>query len=415
MNRGKPRKKGRPAEPEGPGEPVRVIATSNELAALCRRLADEEYITVDTEFMRERTFWPKLCLIQVAGAQEAAIIDPLAQGIDLSPFFALLADEKVLKVFHAGRQDIEIFHYLTGQVPRPVFDTQIAAMVCGFGDQVSYEALVRRLTGAEIDKGSRFTDWSRRPLSERQLRYALADVTHLREVYERLRARLERSGRMEWLAEELQVLTSPDTYRQDVEQAWRRIRFRPRNRRQLALLRRLAEWREREAQRRDLPRRRVMKDETIAEIASEMPQSRQELQHLRSLSEGHAKGETGRAVLRLVAEVKALPEHALPPPEKRPKPPPEGTQGRADILKLALKIVTEQEGIAPKIIASAADLERIAAGERDVPALHGWRREVFGNLAEALLRGEKVIGLKDGRPAILDAPQNLETPRDADG
>ncbi len=389
----------------GQGAVMKVITDTDELRDLCSRLAREEYITVDTEFMREHTFWPKLCLIQVAGEEEAAIIDPLARDMDLSPFFDLLADEKVLKVFHAGRQDIEIFHHLTGQVPRPVFDTQIAAMVCGFGDQVGYEALVRKLVGVEIDKGSRFTDWSRRPLSERQLQYALADVTHLRKVYERLREELERTGRMEWLAEELQTLTSPQTYEQNVEQAWRRLKFRPRNRRQLALLKRLAEWREREAQRRDMPRRRVMKDEAIAEIASEMPETERDLKRLRGISEGHAKGATGRAILRLVREVKNLAEHELPAPERRPRPHPEGTQARADILKLALKIVTEQKGIAPKIIASAADLERLAAGDTDVPAMRGWRREVFGELAEALLRGEKVIGLKDGRPAILDAPK----------
>ncbi len=392
---------------------MKVITTTRELKELCDRLAREEYITVDTEFMREHTFWPKLCLIQVAGENEAVIIDPLAKDIDLSPFFDLLVNENVLKVFHAGRQDIEIFHHLTGKVPTPVFDTQIAAMVCGFGDQVGYEALVRKLAGEQIDKGSRFTDWSRRPLSERQLKYALADVTHLRKVYERLREELERSGRAEWLAEELEVLTSPATYEQDVEQAWRRIKFRPRNRRQLALLKRLAEWREREAQRRDMPRRRVMKDEAIAEIASEMPQSERDLKRLRGISEGHARGATGKAILRLVEQVKALPENELPHPEKRPRPHPEGTQARADILKLALKIVTEQQGIAPKIIASAADLERMAAGETDVPALRGWRRRVFGELAEALLRGDKVIGIRDGRPAILELPEGAARPHQA--
>ena len=380
---------------------MQVIETTDALRALTERLSNERFITVDTEFMRERTFWPKLCLIQVAGEKEAAIIDPLAKGIDLQPFFDLLTNEKVLKVFHAGRQDIEIFHHLSGEVPRPVFDTQIAAMVCGFGDQVSYQSLAAKLAGARIDKGSRFTDWSRRPLSRRQLEYALADVTHLRRIYERLARELARNGRESWLKEELAALVDPASYAQDVEEAWKRIRFQPRDGRQLALLRRLAEWREREAQRRDVPRRRVLKDEAIVEIASEMPRSVEELKRLRGLSEGMAKGPQGEAILKIVREVLALPEEALPKPEKRRKPHPEGTQARADILKLALKIVAEREGIAARLIASAADLERIAAGERDVPALAGWRRKVFGELAEALLRGEKVIGIRNGRPEIM--------------
>ena len=383
---------------------MQVITDSDTLKELCARLAAEEFITIDTEFMRERTFWPRLCLIQVAGENEAAIIDPLAEGMDLSPLFELLANENVLKVFHAGRQDIEIFHHLTGQVPAPVFDTQIAAMVCGFGDQVSYGALAEKLAGARLDKGSRFTDWSRRPLSRRQLEYALADVTHLRRVYEKLREELRLSGREEWLTEELALLTSPETYEQDISQAWRRIKFRPRNRRQLALLQRLASWREEEAQRRDVPRKRVLKDEAIVEIVSEMPRTVQQLARLRHLPEGQAKGATGRAILRMVQEVENLPPDQLPAPQKREKPHPEGTQARADILKLALKIICEQHGIAPRLVASAADIERLAAGRQDVPALHGWRRKVFGDLALALLRGERVIGLSNGRPAILPAP-----------
>ncbi len=382
---------------------MRVITATADLRGLCQKLAEEEYITVDTEFMRERTYWAKLCLIQVAGSQEAAIIDPLAEGIDLSPFLDLLADEKVLKVFHAGRQDIEIFHHLTGRVPSPVFDTQIAAMVCGFGDQVSYGALAEKLAGVRLDKGSRFTDWSRRPLSRKQLEYALADVTHLRPIYEKLRAQLARSGREEWLKEELATLTSPETYAQEAAEAWRRIKFRPRKPRQLALLQRLAAWREEEAQHRDLPRRRLLKDEAIVEIVSEMPRGERDLMRLRHLSEGHAKGGMGRAILKLVEEVLALPEADLPVMEKRPRPHPQGTQARADILKLALKVVCEREGIAPKLIASAADLERLAAGHEDIAALGGWRRQVFGEDALALLRGEKVIGLRGGRPAILPA------------
>ena len=382
---------------------MNIVETTRDLRALTARLAKEEFVTVDTEFMRERTFWPKLCLVQVAGDNDVAIIDPLAPGMDLAPLFELMADERVLKVFHAGRQDIEIFHHLTGRVPTPVFDTQIAAMVCGFGDQVSYEALATRLAGARIDKGSRFTDWARRPLSRRQLEYALADVTHLRKVYRRLKEELARSGREDWLKEELAALTSPETYEQEADEAWRRVRFRPRDPRQLALLQRLAGWREEEARRRDLPRRRILKDEAIAEIAGEMPASVEELERLRNVSSGMARSEAGRAILRLVREVRELPEADLPRPERRPKPHPEGTQARADILKLALKIVSEREGIAPRLVVSARDLERLAAGETDLPVLRGWRRRVFGELAQALLRGEKVIGVKQGRPAILPA------------
>ena len=382
---------------------LQVVESTDQLRALVERLSRERFITVDTEFMRERSYWPKLCLIQVAGEREAAIIDPLAKGMDLRAFFDLLANEKVLKVFHAGRQDIEIFHHLTGQVPNPVFDTQIAAMVCGFGDQVSYQSLAAKLAGARIDKGSRFTDWSRRPLSERQLEYALADVTHLRRIYERLAEELAKNGREEWLREELATLVNPETYVQEAKAAWKRIKFRPRERRQLALLQRLAEWREREAQRRDLPRRRVLKDEAIVEIASEMPRHVDDLKRLRGLSDGAAKGAQGREILAIVQEVLALPEEALPTPAKRGKPHPEGTGARADILKLALKIVAEREGIAARLIATAADLERIAAGEKNVPALSGWRRKVFGHLAEDLLAGRKVIGIRDGRPDILAA------------
>lgn len=382
---------------------MQVVESTLELRALTERLSKERFVTVDTEFMRERTFWPKLCLIQLAGEKEAAIIDPLAKDMDLQPFFDLLVNEQVLKVFHAGRQDIEIFHHLSGRMPKPVFDTQIAAMVCGFGDQVSYQSLAAKLAGARIDKGSRFTDWSRRPLSRRQLEYALADVTHLRKIYERLAEELAKNRREEWLREELAALVNPETYVQEVEEAWKRIKFQPRDGRQLALVQRLAEWREREAQRRDVPRRRVLKDEAIVEIANEMPQSVEELKRLRGLSESAAKGMQGEDILKIVQEVLALPEEVLPKPAKRPRPHPEGTQARADILKLALKIVAEREGIAARLIATAADLERIAAGERDVPALSGWRRKVFGQLAEELLRGEKVIGIRHGRPDIMTA------------
>ena len=377
-----------------------IITTTEGLRDLCADLAGEEFVTVDTEFMREKTFWPILCLIQVAGEERAAIIDPLAKGIDLSPFFDLMRDEGVLKIFHAGRQDIEIVHHLAGIIPHPLFDTQVAAMVCGFGDQVGYESLVNKLARAHVDKSSRFTDWARRPLTDKQLKYALSDVTHLRVIYRSLRDQLKKSGRESWLKEEMDILTSPATYAQHPEDAWRRVKFRPRNARQLAALRELAAWREREAQRRDIPRRRVLKDEALTELATQMPRNEKELAALRTISEGLARSATGRALLAAVARARELPEEDLPPMPERRKAPPEGAQALADILKLALKIVAGRQNIAPRLIASAKDIERIAAGERDLPALKGWRREAFGDLALALLRGEKAIAIRNGKPVI---------------
>ncbi|HHN67360.1 MAG TPA: ribonuclease D, partial [Thermopetrobacter sp.] len=307
----------------------------------------------------------------------------------------------VLKVFHAGRQDIEIFHHLAAVIPHPLFDTQIAAMVCGFGDQVGYEQLVNRLAKASIDKSSRFTDWARRPLTEQQLSYAIADVTHLRVIFEKLCGMIRRSGREPWLKEEMDILASPATYAQHPEDAWKRLKARLRKPRQLAALRALAAWREREAQARDMPRRRVLKDEALIELATQLPADERQLAALRSISPGQARSATGRALLKVIAEVQALPEDALPQPARGKPQPPEGAGAKADILKLALKIVSERERIAPKLIAPAADLERIAAGETDVPALQGWRRAVFGDLAQKLLAGQMVIGIQDGKPAIM--------------
>ncbi len=379
---------------------MEVISTTEELAAFCDEMRGEEFVTVDTEFMREKTFWPILCLIQMAGEDRAAIIDPMAEGMDLSPFFDLMADEDVLKVFHAGRQDIEIIHHLSGVIPHPLFDTQVAAMVCGFGDQVGYEALVNRLAKAHIDKSSRFTDWSRRPLTEKQLAYALSDVTHLRVIYRKLCDQLKKSGREPWLKEEMDILTSPETYAQHPEDAWKRIKFRPRNARQLAALQELAAWREREAQRRDQPRRRILKDEALTELATQMPETERDLARMRTISDSLAKSRSGREILEAIARAKALPKDRLPAMPERPRPGPEGASAMADVLKLALKIVSEREHIAPRLIASAKDVERIASGDRDVPALKGWRRKVYGDIALALLRGEKVIAIRDGKPGI---------------
>ena len=371
-----------------------LIADSDALAAFCARLAASPYITVDTEFMRDRTYYPRLCLVQLAGEDAAAAVDALAEGLDLAPLLALMSRPELLKVFHAGRQDIEIFFLLSGRVPAPMFDTQVAAMVCGFGDSVGYDTLVAKLTGAHVDKSSRFTDWSLRPLSERQVKYAISDVTHLRTVYERLKRRIERSGRAPWLAEEMAVLADPATYRLAPEDAWLRLKSRSTNRRYLAVLRALAAWREREAQRRDLPRNRVLRDEALSEIAAHHPASAEELARTRGLSRGFAEGRMGEAILAIVAEALALPEAewpAVPPREELPR------DGGAvvELLKVLLRVQCAAHHVAPKLVASSAELELIAADDHAaVPALKGWRREIFGESALRLKHGELALGLE---------------------
>ncbi len=376
---------------------MEVITATGDLAALCERLAGSDYVTVDTEFMRERTFWPRLCLVQVAGPDEAVAIDALAEGIDLAPLCALMAAPGVLKVFHAARQDIEIFHLVCGRAPAPLFDTQIAAMVCGFGDSVSYEALASKLAKARIDKTLRFTDWSRRPLTERQLRYAIDDVRHLRAIYERLRQRLEKTGRAGWVAEEMAALGDPSLYELRPEDAWRRIKTRNAEGRFLAVLRELAAWREREAQARDLPRNWVVRDEALLEIAAHPPATADELAHTRGLGRKSAQGPAGRAILDAAARGLALPEADRPRIEK-PPPRPRGAAPVVEILKVLLKMKCEEHDIAQRLVASVAELERIAAGDaRDVPALHGWRRDIFGDDALALLEGRLALVVRDGR------------------
>ena len=386
-----------------------LITTTESLERLCTALAGESFITVDTEFMRESTYWPDLCLVQIAGETEHGLIDPLAPGIDLKPFFALLNDPNVLKVFHAARQDIEIMVHRAGVVPHPVFDTQIAAMVCGFGDQVGYEAIVRKLAKAQIDKSSRFTDWSRRPLTEKQLAYALADVTHLRVVYEALKTELDRTGREHWLREEMDILTNPATYRTEPEDAWKRIKVRLRSKKQLGVLVEIAAWREREAREKNVPRSRVLKDDAIAEIAVQSPQTREALNQLRALPKGMATSRVGDAVLKAVAAGLARDPKSLPQPDDGRDEMNEAAQAAAEVLKLALKVVCEQEGIAPKLVASSSDIDAVAESDTaDVPLLHGWRRELFGNLALAIKRGEAVIGFDKGRVRVLDAAQGLK-------
>src|SRR5436190_12314637 len=379
-----------------------LITDSDAVAAFCARQNGADFVAVDTEFMRERTYWPILCVVQVAGPQEAVAIDALADGIDLSPLLTLMSDESIPKVFHAARQDLEIFFQLSGQVPHPVFDTQIAAMVCGFGDAASYETLVKRLAGASLDKASRFTDWSHRPLTERQIRYALADVIHLRTVYENLQQKLAQNGRAAWFAEEMADLVDPAIYRTEPEEAWRRFRLRGRvDRRFLGVLRALAAWREAAAQQRDLPRGRIMRDEAVLEIAAHAPRSIEALARTRSLGKGIAEGKLGNDILEAVARGLNDPD---PPPAVPPKAEvPPGLGPLIELLRVLLKQRCEDYQVAQKLVASTDDLESIATDDSaPVRALSGWRRDVFGKDALALKHGQ--LALTAGRNRIELVP-----------
>ncbi|HMJ98177.1 MAG TPA: ribonuclease D [Reyranella sp.] len=379
---------------------MKLITTTDDLAAFCKPLAATEFIAVDTEFMRERTYWPKLCLAQVAGPDDAAAIDALAEGIDLAPLDELMANAKVLKVFHAARQDLEIFYLRMNKVPQPLFDTQIAAMVCGHGEAASYESLATKLAKAKIDKSSRFTDWSRRPLSERQISYALSDVTHLRVVYEKLRRQLEKSGRLSWITEEVAVLNDPATYRADPEQAWRRLKPRGASPRLLGTLKEVAAWRERTAQRIDIPRQRLLRDEQLLEIASHAPKTTEDLAMTRGLGRGFAEGWQGRELMEAIERARNVPEAELPTRDKAPE------QLRApsavvDLLRTLLRLKAEQAGVAGRLVASADELDRLAAGKRDIAALRGWRREVFGSDAVDLIEGRLALSLAGDQAKLI--------------
>ena len=377
-----------------------LITTTQQLADFCLRQQGAEFITVDTEFMRERTFWPKLCLVQIGGAEEAVAVDPLAEGIDLAPLFALMDDPKILKVFHAARQDVEIFCNLTGRVPTPMFDTQVAAMVCSFGESASYETLAASLAGAKVDKSSRFTDWAHRPLSEKQLTYALGDVIYLRDVYLKLKTLLEKNNRALWVQEEMAVLTNPATYAAHPREAWKRLKLRTDKPRLCALVQELAAWRETEAQRVNVPRSRVLRDEALLEIAYHPPQAVQDLARIRGLSGGFAEGRQGTEILKAVAQALALPLDQCPKGEER-RHVPSGLAPVVDLLKVLLKQVSEEHGVAAKLIATTDDLEDIATSDAaEIPVLRGWRRELFGTLALALKRGELVLGLKGKRVVV---------------
>jgi ribonuclease D len=376
-----------------------LITTTDELASACSRLAAHPFVTVDTEFLRETTYYPKLCLIQIASPDEAVLVDPLAEGLDLAPFMALMTDLNVVKVFHAARQDLEIVWMLGRVLPSPLFDTQVAAMVCGYGDSVGYEQLVNDLAKARIDKSSRFTDWSRRPLSEAQLVYAESDVTHLRDIYLALQADLAASGRESWVAEEMAVLNSPATYEVKPENAWQRLKGRLRKPKELAVLMELAAWREREAQHRDVPRQRVLKDDALMDIVQRAPRSTEALGELRSVPNGFERSRAGGEVLAAVERALALDPRTLPRLERERGRP--SNAAVLDLLKVLLKATAEAERVAPKIIASTDDLEEIAADDAaDVPALHGWRREIFGEKALALKNGSLALRIVRGRVTV---------------
>jgi ribonuclease D len=378
-----------------------IITTTEDLAAACDRLSRFEFVTVDTEFMRETTYWPKLCIIQVASTDEAVIIDAEAPGLDLAPFFALMANEAVVKVFHAARQDIEIVWHLGGIIPRPIFDSQVAAMVCGFGESISYDQLVGRITGHSIDKSSRFTDWSRRPLTPQQVDYAIADVTHLRDVYKALKQKLDKGNRHEWVAEEMSVLTSVDTYQIDPANVWKRLKMRIKKPLQLAVLMEIAAWREREAQARDVPRGRILKDDAIYEIAEQHPTTAEALARLRTIPRGFERSRTAEDILAAVKRAVDLPKDKLPKVPKV-KPASDGNGAAVDLLKVLLKMTSEEHGVAARVIATV-DLEAIAGDSNaDVAPLHGWRRELFGDQALKLKSGEIALRLDGRRVTIVD-------------
>jgi ribonuclease D len=376
---------------------MQIITTTEALAEYCAKAATVPYVTVDTEFLRERTYFAKLCLVQVAmpGKTDdtAVLIDPMAEGISLAPLYDLFRNEAVVKVFHAARQDLEIFCVDANVIPAPLFDTQVAAMVCGFGEQAGYETLVRKIAKAEVDKSSRFTDWSRRPLSQAQMKYALADVTHLRDVYEFLKAELERSGRARWVAEEMDVLNDPATYRVDPETVWTRIKTRTTSPKFLALVRELAKFREVYAQAHDVPRSRVFKDDALIELASTKPQNEQDLGRSRLLLREARRGEIADGILAAIQTAMNLPADALPKPDKMAQQM-QVNPALADLLRVLLKAKSEAEGVAQKLIATSAELDAIASGQRKVPALSGWRGEVFGTDAILLCEGKVALAAR---------------------
>jgi ribonuclease D len=382
---------------------MQPITDTRTLTETCARLARHPFVTVDTEFLRESTYYPKLCVLQMASIDESVVVDALVPAIDLGPLFELLANPRVVKVFHAARQDVEICWHEAQMIPAPLFDTQVAAMVLGYGDSISYDQLVHRITGDTLDKSSRFTDWTRRPLSDAQLTYAISDVTHLRDVYLKLSADLEHRGRADWLHDEMRVLTSPATYRMEPEHAWERLKTRVRKPKELAVLIEVAAWREREAQTRDVPRSRVLKDDVIGDIAIQAPTTIERLAALRSLPKGFERSKWGEAIIEAVKAGLARDPKTLPRFE-RAKAAPNG-QATVELLKVLLRMTSEKHGVAAKVIATVDDLDRIAGDDHaDVPALSGWRRELFGEKAIALKHGKLALAVEKGRVVAVDKP-----------
>lgn len=381
---------------------MQPITTSHELAALCDRLKTAEFVTVDTEFLRDSSYYSKLCLIQIADDEGAAAIDPLAEGIDLAPFFDLMANTDVVKVLHACRQDLEIFVNMVNQLPSPIFDTQVAAMVCGFGDSVGYETLVNKITGGQLDKSARYTDWSKRPLSDAQLTYALGDVTHLRTIYRKLKAELEKTSRESWVEEEMAPYKETSLYVVEPREAWKRLKVRTNKPRFLGLLQCLAQWRELEAQQRDIPRNRVAKDETLFEIAAHPPKDTDQLDRLRGVPNGFSRSRAGKSLMEALAVGLELPESELPH-VARAKPRP-ATPPMADLLKVLLKIKCDQAKVAARMVASAQELEQWAAEPQktDLRAFHGWRNDIFGKDAKKLMAGDLALTANKGSIEVVE-------------
>jgi len=381
---------------------MKVIEKTADLAEICGSLRDSEFVTVDTEFMRSNTYWPKLCLIQVAGDDGAWAIDPLAEGLSLEPFVELMANDKILKVLHAARQDMEIFLHDFGALPHPVFDTQVAAMVAGFGDSVGYETLVNHFTKARVDKSSRFADWARRPLTTKQVQYALGDVIHLRDIYKGMAKILAKNGRESWLSEEMDVLIDPATYVVQPGDAWLRLKPKSSNRRFMACVRAVAEWREYRAQKIDVPRNRVIRDDVVLEIAAHPPTTMEELKSVRGLAENMARGPIGESLLKALDDARALPEDMLPQAEQR-RQLPRGIGPIVDLMRVLLKLRCEEENVAQKLVANMSDLEELAADDNaDVPARHGWRFDVFGKDAIALKHGKLALSIKRGNVVLTE-------------
>ncbi|QFT77477.1 ribonuclease D [Erythrobacter sp. THAF29] len=375
-----------------------LITTTDELAALCERLSKSEFVAVDTEFMRENTYWPELCLVQIADENEAAAIDPLAEGIDLTPLLDLLTEnDEVLKVFHAGGQDVEIIVNLTGKTPTPIFDTQIAMMAISQSEQIGYANLVDTWLGIQIDKGARFTDWSRRPLTDRQIEYAIGDVTHLSKIFPKILNKLIKTGRGGWLDAEMEKLADPKNFIIEPDKSWKRIRSPGRNPQVLGRLKALAAWREGEAQHKNIPRGRIMRDETLADIASHPPKQQRDLAKVRGLSAAWKDNDIGKRLMKVLAEAEPLPKEEMPAKMKRGAPL--GKEGAlvADLLKLLLKIRAREIDVAARLLTRADEMEALAAGVRDLPVLEGWRYEVFGKDALELVEGKLAFAVKDGK------------------